>query len=126
MPTASQLSPQEIAAYQDAAHQRHLAAQHELRRREQHAWQLARQAATLLRTQFNASRVVVFGSLLHTNMFHEWSDIDLAAWGVHAHDTLRAIGMVMDLTSTIQINLVDITTATPRLRATIEREGVDL
>lgn len=126
MPTANQLTPQEIAAYQQAAHQRHSMAQQELRRKEQAAWELARQAATLLRTQFNASRVVLFGSLVHADMFHEWSDIDVAAWGISPEETLRAIGMVMDLATSIAINLVDIATATPVLRATIEREGVDL
>lgn len=126
MPTAKQLTAQEIAAYQQAALQRHLAAQRDIRRREQQAWDLARQAAMLLRTQFSATRVVVFGSLVHSSLFGEWSDIDIAAWGIQPDDTLRAIGMVMDLTASIPINLVDITTAAPALQAIIEREGIDL
>ena len=51
----------------------------ELRRRK--AWFVAERAAQLLREQFGAQRVVVFGSLAHEKGFGRWSDIDLAAWG---------------------------------------------
>ena len=38
--------------------------------RRERGWELARQAAVILKAEFGASRVVVFGSLLHPQLFH--------------------------------------------------------
>jgi predicted nucleotidyltransferase len=89
-------------------------------------WELAREAARVLREQFHAGRVVVFGSLLHETRFTEWSDIDIAAWDIPPELTFRAIGGVLDLDSSFEINLVDVNTCTPSLLQAIEREAVDL
>lgn len=79
-----------------------------------------------MRERFHATRVVAFGSLVHEHRFHEWSDIDLAAWGIPPEETFRAIGAVMDLDSTFEVNLADVNTCQPSLLAVIEREGMDL
>ena len=63
--TRSPIPPAEMAAYRQAARQRHRAEKEYLRVRRQRAWELARQAARLLKEQFNAERVVLFGSLTH-------------------------------------------------------------
>jgi predicted nucleotidyltransferase len=94
-------------------------------RREQ-GWKLAKKAAKLLRTQFQAERVAVFGSLLHEARFTRWSDIDIAAWGIPTDQTFRAIGAVLDLDSSFEINLVDVNTCSPTLLEAIEKEAVDL
>jgi uncharacterized protein len=94
-------------------------------RREQ-GWKLAKKAAKLLRTQFHAERVAVFGSLLHEARFTPWSDIDIAAWGIPADQTFRAIGAVLDLDSSLEINLVDVNTCSPTILEAIEKEAVDL
>lgn len=90
------------------------------------AWELARKAAKVLRGQYHAKRVVVFGSLLSESRFTAWSDVDIAAWGIPADQTFRAIGTVMDLDSSFEINLVDVNTCTPSLLQVIEQEGVDV
>ena len=126
MPTCSQITPAEMAAYREAARQRHSAEKERLRERRQHAWDLARQAARLLEERFNAKRVVLFGSLMHGDRFNPWSDVDIAAWGLRPEDTWRALGAVMDLDPDIEVNLVDMACCRPALRAVIEREGVDL
>lgn len=46
------------------------------------AWDVARAAAQLLREDFAAQRVVVFGLLTHQAWFGPASDIDLAAWDI--------------------------------------------
>ncbi len=69
-----------------------------------------RAAAQLLKQKYGATRVVVFGSLVHEGRFTRWSDVDVAAWGLGMHDTFRAIGDVMDLSSEIEVNLVDVNT----------------
>jgi predicted nucleotidyltransferase len=126
MATALDLTSEELRVYQLAARRRQKQEQHELVHRQQQAWELARRAAALLREQFGATRVVVFGSLVHEGTFTRWSDVDVAAWGIRPLDTFRAIGAVMDLDPEIQVNLVDVSTCSHSLLSVIEREGVAL
>ncbi len=97
-----------------------------LQARETLAWQLARRAAQLLRENFGASRVVVFGSLVQPGMFSLYSDVDLAAWGIAPEDTFRAIGAVYDLSGEIELNLVDVAVARPSVYRAILAQGVDI
>ena len=126
MKTAAQLTLEEIADYQASARRRHKQEQYRLRLREEHAWELARRAASLLREQFGATRVMVFGSLVHRDSFTPWSDVDIAAWGIRPDYTLQAIGAVMDISPDIELNLVDVNTCSPDFGAAIEREGTDI
>lgn len=119
-------TPEKISQYRATAIRRQKETQTAVAQRRQKAWQLARQAAQLLREEFGASQVVVFGSLTHDYGFTHWSDIDIAAWGILPQDTFRAIGAVMDLDDEIAINLVDVNTAQPTLLATIERDGISV
>lgn len=120
------LSAQELAVYQATAQQRRVHAQRELARRRERAWAVARQAAQLLREQFGATRVVVFGSLARAEAFTLWSDIDLAAWGLRPEDTFRAVAALIGFDTEIAVNLVDVTACRPAVREAIEREGIDL
>lgn len=126
MTTLLELSPEKIALYRTTAQERRQREQPELKRREQEAWRVARQAAQLLRAEFKVTRVVLFGSLARQQGFTRWSDVDIAAWGIAPEDTFRAMGSVMDLGSEIAINLVDVNTARPALLASIARDGVEL
>lgn len=90
------------------------------------AWALAKKAAEVLREQYHVTRVAAFGSMLHEERFTEWSDVDIAAWGIATDQTFRAIGTVMDLDASIEINLVDVNTCTNSLREAIEAEAVSL
>ena len=94
--------------------------------REVRAWGLARQAATLPREQYDVARVVVLGSLVHAGLFTEWSDVDIAAWGLEPEETLRGLGAVHDFSAEIELNMVDIVTCRPSLLDVVEREGVSL
>lgn len=93
-------------------------------KRRQRPWDDARKAAEVLKQEFGASRVVLFGSLLHPELFHSRSDADLAAWDVEHY--FRAVARLIDLDPEIGINLVAIEDASPGLRAVIEAEGVEL
>ena len=121
-----ELSPEKIAIYRATAQKRRQQEKPELMRRQEKAWLIARQAARLLRERFEASRVVVFGSLVRQHNFTRWSDVDIAAWGIAPEDTFRAIGAVMDLGTEIPVNLVDVNTARPSLLAIIEQDGIEL
>lgn len=126
MPDTLDLTPEQIANYRAHALRRRRREQPEIERRREKAWQAARETARLLKEEFDATRVVVFGSLAHGSGFTRWSDVDIAAWGLDPEDTFRAIGAVMDLETEVPVNLVDVDTARPSLLAAIEREGIAL
>ncbi|MGC1374960.1 MAG: nucleotidyltransferase domain-containing protein [Anaerolineales bacterium] len=120
------ISPDQLEQYRQTARERQNARVSAAQARMDKAWTLARQAAKLLREQYQAQRVVVFGSLLHETRFTQWSDVDIAAWGIPFDQTFRAIGAVMDLDSSVAVNLVDVDTCVLSLLEAIEREAVDL
>jgi predicted nucleotidyltransferase len=126
MRSVVEITPEEMAGYRATARRRQEQEQQDLCRRQERAWELARGAAKLLKAQFGASRVVVFGSLVRAGHFTPWSDVDIAAWGLLPQDIFRAIGAVMDLDAEIEINLVDVGTCRPTLLAAIEQEGIEL
>lgn len=120
------ISAEEMAVYKAEARRRWEAEKQRNLARHARAWELAREAAALLRRDFQVTRVVVFGSLLHPHRFDERSDVDLAAWGLTTKNWLKAMAAVLALSSDIEVNVVDIETAHATLKATIEMDGVDI
>ena len=120
------LSPDRLAQYRRTAISRQKIRMTKVKVRMKKAWKLARKAAKILREQYHAQRVVVFGSLLHEARFTQWSDVDIAAWGIPPEQTLRAIGAVMDLNSSLEINLVDVNICSSSLLKAIEQEAVEV
>ncbi|MDQ3005556.1 MAG: nucleotidyltransferase domain-containing protein [Chloroflexota bacterium] len=120
------LSPKKLAQYRGTAMRRQKARASKIKLRMKKGWKLAHLAAKVLRDRYHAQRVVVFGSLLRETSFNEWSDVDVAAWGIPPELTFRAIGAVMDLDPAFEVNLVDVNTCFPTLLKVIEHEGVDL
>lgn len=92
MRTARDTTAEDPAAYRAAVRERELRDRDALRRREERAWELAREAAALPREHFGAGRVVVFGSLVHPGWLAHWSDVVIAGWGLRPEDTLRTLG----------------------------------
>jgi predicted nucleotidyltransferase len=126
MPATIELTPEQIAVYRATAQRYREQERSETERRRERAWRVVRRAARLLKDEFKATRVVVFGSLVHGDCFTRWSDVDLASWGIAPEDILRAMGAVLDLSDEIEVNLVDVNTCRPSLLAVIERDGVEL
>ena len=120
------MSEPEWKPYIETLRQRRRKVERQRQERYQRAWQLAREAAELLRREYGATRVVVFGSLLRPSMFDERSDVDIAAWGIAPQDTLRAMSAVAYLDREIEVNLVDVSTCQPGILHVIEQEGVDV
>jgi len=98
----------------------------ETKARYDRAWELARQAAALLKSRFGASHVVLFGSLLDKKRFRRWSDVDLAAWGLQGLTYYKAQSALLDLDPAISIDLVDPENCSPNLRKIIAQEGIEL
>jgi predicted nucleotidyltransferase len=126
--TALELTHQEWREYQPAKaiESRYRAEKIKNEQRREAAWLVARQAAKLLRQEFGADRVVVFGSLVHESWFNRWSDIDLAAWGIPPNRFFSAVAAVTGLSSEYKIDLVDPETCHPALMEAIEQYGLQL
>ena len=126
MPTTYNLTPEKLAVYRATAQRRREQERPEVDYRRKQAWTAARQAAKLLKSEFKATRVVVFGSLARQSGFTRWSDVDIAAWGIAPKDTFRAIGTILDMNTEVEVNLVDVNTCLPSLLEVIEQDGIDL
>lgn len=100
------ISNSDMEIYRQSAGKRQQALRESRRIRHEHAWDVARRAASLLRKNFAASRVVVFGSLLRPELFDERSDVDLAVWGVTDEKYLRAVAAVTALDKEISVDLI--------------------
>lgn len=126
--TALDLSVEEWKTYRpiQAILQRQSANQSQLDRRHKRAMRLARQAAKLLRKEFSARRVVLFGSLTSHSGFTLWSDIDLAVWGVPADRFYAAVAEITGLSAEFKVDLVDSETCKASLRSAIDQDGIDL
>jgi len=124
----AELSPtrEQLAAYRASARARAAEREEARARRRDLAWEVARRAAALLRAEFGASRVVVFGSLATGVVFDDRSDIDLAAWGVPYEELWRASGSVAAIDTRFVVDFVRAEEASPGLVGVIERESVEL
>ena len=120
------ISPEQMAVYRRTALAREQARQEANAQRRTAARALAEKAAVVLREQYGATRVLLYGSTAHGLWFTADSDIDLAVEGIAATRFWRAWSAVSALDPAFEINLVDWEDATLFLRAAIEREGVPL
>ena len=91
--------------------------------RQQQGWQVARQGALLLKTQYKSQKVWLFGSMLETRRVRRVSDIDLAVEGLADRFYLEALGALLDI-SDFSVDLVQVQYAKSRLLQIIYDRGV--
>lgn len=122
--TALDLPPETLKKYRpmEAILRRRSATRAELSRRRR-AILAARKAANLLRKEFGAREVVVFGSLARRGGFTAWSDIDLAARGIPPARFYEAVGMVSGVSAEFKMDLIDLDACPSPLQTVIETEG---
>ena len=85
------------------------------------------QLVALLKEEFGATRVRVFGSLLDQGCYMRWSDIDLAVWGILPERYYSALEAVNELSPDIKVDLVEPGEfCSAALRCVIEKEGIDV
>jgi len=94
-----------------------------LTKRRRRAAITARKAAELLRREFGAGDVFLFGSIARRGSFTLWSDIDIAARGILPTRFFEAVGAVTGLSAEFKIDLIDLETCPTAMRETIEAEG---
>jgi predicted nucleotidyltransferase len=116
----------DIAIYLRTAQARARERRKQLEARRRRATEIAVAAATILKQDYQARRVVLFGSAIHPRRFHSRSDIDLAVWGLDEREYYRAVARLLSLDPSFEVDLVQMEYARPLLRQTILREGVPL
>lgn len=94
-----------------------------LRLRRERARVVALQAAEILKTDFGAAEVILYGSVAHGAWFREDSDVDLAATGIPADFFWKAWAAIDALDSDIEVNLIDLGDAQPALLQEIRISG---
>lgn len=72
----------------------------------ENAWQTAYKISTFLYNEFRVKKVAVFGSLTEPLWFTQWSDIDMAVWGLSDEAYLQAIGKILGYDINFKIDLV--------------------
>ena len=129
--TALELPPHALKSYHpaDAIQRRKTlkTAEHAtLTKRRRRAIVAARKAAELLRKEFGAKKIFVFGSLARRGGFTSWSDIDIAAKGIPPKRFFEAVGAIAGLSAEFKIDLIDIEKSPATMQKTIETEGKPL
>lgn len=84
----------------------------------------AREVADVLRREFGATEVILFGSLVEGDV-HACSDVDLAVRGLPPGRYFEALARAADLLG-CDVDLVDLESARPSLRSRIDETGVVL
>jgi len=116
----------DMGPYRAVDRERRAAREAALAERRERGWAFARRAAEVLRTEFGATRVCAFGSLVGPAAFHDRSDVDLAVWGLTSSEYWRALAALEGLDPEVELDLVRVEAARPALVETIEAEGEDL
>ena len=88
---------------------------------EAEAWEDIAKVAAVLREQFKATQIIVFGSLVR-DRFGEDSDIDIAAAGIEHGDFFRALAVVNDY-SRREIDLKPIESLEPHFKERVLSTG---
>lgn len=96
----------------------------EMRQRQQQGLAVARECARLLKEEFGAQRVVLFGSMLDPERMWWGSDIDLAVWGLPEKDFFKA-GAAIERGHDFCVDLVEVQHALPHIFQAIE-QGLEL
>lgn len=97
-----------------------------LQSRHQAGLQQAKALADILKAEFGATKVALFGSMLSVNDIHLGSDIDLAVWGLPYEEYIAALTELMTNAKEFDVDLVRIEEAPPSLKTYIFKEGLTL
>lgn len=114
---------QKLEVYRQTMRHREAVKRNAIARRIYQAQILSRQAANFLHQTYLVDRVWLFGSLLTHEWFTLTSDIDLAVVWLSADDYLNAIAKLQDLSPDFKIDLVQIESCSPSLKAEILHSG---
>jgi predicted nucleotidyltransferase len=126
--TALNLPPEALKKYRplEAIRRRKVKMGAELSKRRRLAKVAALKAAKLLKSEFGATEVILFGSLARRGDFTLFSDIDLAVRGVPPDSFYAAVDAILGLNVGFKIDLAELETCPPALLKNIEKDGKSL
>lgn len=93
--------------------------------RQESARDTAGALAKELKERFHASKVMLFGSATRAD-FSQWSDIDLAVWGIPASDYYKAVAYASGYSSVFKVDIVDVEDCSQSLFQHIIQNGIEL
>lgn len=93
--------------------------------RQKSAKDTAEALAKVLKERFHASKVMLFGSVTRTD-FSQWSDIDLAVWGISISDYYKAVACASGYSSIFKVDLVDAEDCSQSLLQHISQNGIEI
>ena len=85
-----------------------------------------RNAAAVLKAEFGARRVILFGSIAHEAWFTSDSDVDLAVEGLKGETYWQAWKAAEDIIRDRPVDLIELEDSGDSLRQAIRRHGVEL
>lgn len=115
-----------MSLYRKSAQKRAAKKAYELRTRHQWVLSIANQAAEILKNEFQAQKVVVFGSMIAWQNTHINSDLDLAVWGMPEEALYAAVGKLLTLDRRLKIDVVMAEAVSPSFLDEIERAHLEL
>lgn len=119
------LTPEGLEPYRETWRRRRAEEGNQRLQRRERAWRVAAACAGVLRAEFGATRVAVYGSLARaTSGLH--SDIDLAVWGLAPGDYIDAVARLLDVAEDFDVDLAMYERCRDSLRLAIDREGIDV
>jgi uncharacterized protein len=124
MPSPS-FPPEHMQQYIHTAQQQQQRMKQQRSQRHHQGWNVAREAAQILKQTFGVQRVVLFGSWLDESRIHAHSDLDLAVWGLEDALYFRAIARLEEINPEFSIDLVISEQAYAYVQGAIE-QGVEL
>ena len=126
--TARDLPAEDLKKYRplEAIRRRRAKMSAEISSRRRRSSLVARKAAKLLREEFGATEVILFGSLARRGSFTLYSDIDLAARGIAPERFFAASAAIEGINLNFVIDLVELETCPPALLKSIEKDGKPL
>lgn len=120
------ITKEQMIIYRAAAQARSQAKERKLELIYNAGWELARAAAKLLKEEFGADRVVIFGSMLYQKCIHIHSDVDLVVWGMPDRLYYRAVSRILDINPEIPVDLLQGEYLPKYLLTAIQQQGVEL
>ena len=126
MRTAAEVTASEIREYRRSRQARVARQRSRVEARRAEARSAASVAADLLRRDFGATRILVYGSVARGGDFTEHSDVDLLAWGIPAEREFSAVAACLGVSGEIRVNLAVAESSTTSLLAAAQREGDEL
>jgi len=118
--------PSSLQGYRETLRRRGEKERRRRARRDKRARRVAQRAAALLRDQFGARRVAVFGSAAAEDFSHAPLDVDVAVWGLSPTTHLEAVARLQNCSSDFKVDLIRMEDCPTELRNVVWVEGGEL